>query len=83
MGLAEKLAEKHAAFYHPTVEGIRHWSGKDVIAAINEAIDKCIEVAKTEENNYPRYGNKDAWEIGFTYGAGVVAEKLRALKDGE
>lgn len=43
------------------------------------ALREAITICEAAKNEYERKGNNDAWEVGFTYGAGVCAEKIEAL----
>ena len=63
------------------------WATHELLAdfaaqCVADEREACAKIADKKALEYERDSDKsDSWEIGFTYGAGCVAELIRARKD--
>ena len=70
--LKQRLADDYSA------EAVR--MEREARERAEKALREAVEICKRTSKEYKREGNTCVWEVGFTYGAGVCAEKIeRAL----
>lgn len=77
--LKQRLADDYSA------EAVR--IEREARERAEKALREAVEICKRTSKEYKREGNTCVWEVGFTYGAGVCAEKieqaLASLKSSE
>jgi hypothetical protein len=71
MTLAEELANKHAKRMEP--DGALMWFGEHVIAAINEAIERCA--VECDNEMYQCRSNSSGYTASI-----LIGERIRELK---